>query len=478
MPVTMPRLRPRIILDVLLLKVRVSAGRLGRRTAAGLALLAVAAGLVLINLAAARFPWRLDTTMNHRFSLAAQTREILAALPGPVTAVGFYTPEEAGQQAYMEDLLREYEHASGGLLTWSMVDPSANPSLAAQYGVTRTAVTVLTYQGKQEQVDEWDMLGEYDPFTGQPRLNGEQALTSALLRLTTAHSPRIYFLEGHGEAELWEWPRLLRAEGYQQEPLSLATRPAVPADADALVIAGPRRDLTQAEVQMLEAYLEQGGRVAVFLAPGQHLPVLEGWLESWGVTVRNDLVVDPARHYLYDATAAVPVYQGHAITNKLQEARVAMVMPGARSLKVAEAKEGFQYAPLLTTSAEAWGETRWSEGAPQRDAQDHPGPLTLAVAVTRAAAEQAEARLLVAGSVSFAADDALALQGNLDFAMAGLGWLTDRPEGIAIRAHGPDTPPLFFTTRQAAAILAATTVVMPLLFLAAGGWIWYRQRHL
>jgi len=359
-----------------------------------------------------------------------------------------------------------------------MVDPSANPSLAAQYGITRTAVTVLTYQGKQEQVDEWDMLGEYDPFTGQPRLNGEQALTSALVRLTTAHTPRVYFLEGHGEVELWEWPRLLRAEGYQQEPLSLATLPAVPEDAGALVIAGPSRDLTAAEVEMLEAYLEKGGRVAVFLAPGRRLPVLEGWLETWGVTVQDDLVVDPARHYLYDATAAVPVYQRHAITSKLEEFRSAMVLPGARSLAVAEEKEGYRYEPLLTTSAEAWGETRWGQGEPQRDAQDNAGPLTLAVAVTRTLADQTEARLLVAGSVSFAADDALALQGNLDFAMAGLGWLTDRPEGIAIRAHGPDTPPLFFTTRQAAAILAATTLVMPLLFLTAGGWIWYRRRHL
>lgn len=474
---TLPRLRPRRILDGLLLKGWAPMG-LQRRTAAGLTLLAVAAGLVLTNLAAARFPWRLDTTLNRRFSLAPQTREILAALPGPVTAVGFFTPEEAAQQAYMEDLLREYQHTSGGRLTWSMVDPSANPSLAAQYGVTRTAVTVLSYQGKQEQVDEWDMLGDFDPFTGQPQLNGEQALTSALLRLTTAHTPRVYFLEGHGEAPLWEWPRLLQAEGYQQEPLSLATLPAVPADADALVMAGPTRDLTAAEVQMLEAYLAKGGRVAVFLAPGQRLPVLEGWLASWGVTVRDDLVVDPARHYLYDATAAVPVYQGHAVTRKLAEARTAMVMPGARSLAVAEAKEGFRYEPLLTTSAEAWGETRWGEGAPQRDAADHPGPLTLAVAVTRAAVEQAESRVLVAGSVSFAADDALALQGNLDFAMAGLGWLTDRPEGIAIRAHGPDTPPLFFTTREATAILTATTLVMPLLFLAIGGWIWYRRRHL
>lgn len=472
------RLRPKELLGAVIPRTW-RAGRLPRRRLSLFSLGAVLAGLALINWGAARIPWRLDTTMNRRFSLAPQTLELLAALPGEVQAVGFFTPDQEGQQAYMEDLLQEYQHKSGGRLNWSMVDPSAHPSLAQQYGVTRSGVTVLTYQGKQEQVDEWDMLGSIDPITGQSQLNGEQALTSALLRLTTTQSPQIYFLEGHGEAELWEWPSLVRAEGYQLEPLSLATQAAVPSAADALVIAGPSRDLTPQEVQLLEEWMAKGGKAAVFLDPGSRLPVLENWLEtSWGVTVQDDLVVDVARHYLHDATAAVPVYQRHAVTSKLQDARAAMVLPGARSLVVPEEREGFRYEPLLTTSPEAWGETKWSDGAPQRDPADHRGPLTLAVAVTRTGENQPEARLLVVGSASFAADSALTLQGNLDFAMAGLGWLTDRSEGITIRAKGPDTPPIFFTTRQATAILAGTTLVLPLLFLAGGGWVWYRRRHL
>jgi len=459
----------------------------GARRKARLATLAVFAALVLVNLAAARFPWRLDTTMTRRFSLSPQTLQVLQSLPGPVHAVGFFTAREAALQAYMEDLLQEYRYHSGGLLTWEMADPAVNPSLAGQYGVSRSGVTVLTYQDRQEQVDEWDMLGEFDPFTGQPRLYGEQALTNALLRLTASRTPRVYFVEGHGEPALKEWPDQLRAEGYQQHPLSLPTLPEVPKDADAVVMAGPVRDLSPREVEVLERYLQRGGRMAVLLDPGRRLPVLEEWLRQWGVTVRNDVVVDPARHYLYDATSAVPVYQGHAITQKLDEARVAMVIPSARSLEVDEQREGYRYEPLLTTSTEAWGETRWGEGAPVKDGNDTKGPLTLAVAVTRTqtatetdGSQQAppEARLLVVGSSGLVTDDGLTFQGNLDFAMAGVAWLTDREEGITIRPRGPDTPPIFLTTAQAAAILAGTTVGIPLLFLAAGGWVWYRRRYL
>jgi ABC-type uncharacterized transport system involved in gliding motility auxiliary subunit len=459
--------------------------RIIRRRAGGWVYTAAVLGvLVLLNILGGRFVWRYDATREQKFSLAPQTREVLANLPGEVKAIGFFTPEESGQRAYVEDLLREYAHYSKGKFTFELVDPAANPSLVKQYNLTSSAVTVLVYQGKQEQVDQWDMMAGFDPATGQPNLNGEQALTNALIRLTAQRKPKLYFLDGYGGKSLLQWEKQLKAENYVVENLNLITKGDVPADADLLVLAGPTRDLQPRELELLDRWLDsRGGRMAVLVDPGQELPNLTSWLQKWGVTLHHDLVVDPDRHYMYDPATPVPYYGTHLITSKVDSARLAMVLPGARSMTYAQ-RDGFVIQPLLTTSQQAWGETTL-KGRAARDGSDVAGPLTMGVAVTRLAKEKTdnapavpEARLVVIGSSGFAADDALTIQGNLDFAMAMAGWLVDQGESVTIRAKQVADVPMFFTQREALTIFLGTVVVMPALFLMAGGAVWYRRRHL
>lgn len=471
-------------------------------TAAVLTLLAVA------NALAARHPVRWDLTRDRAFSLSAATREVLGRLREPVQVIGFYENGDAGRMA---DLMKEYAAASGGMVAFTAVDPVARPSLVQQYQVADFGTLVLEQGNRREKVDPWDTMGEPDP-TGQGGFAGELAVTRALVRLTQDRPRTVYFLQGHGERDLQgdfsQARRALEAEGYQVRPLNLVTEAGIPADADAIVIAGPRRDLTEQEAERLAAWARTGkgliGLVDPLPGSGPPLANLERLLRLWGVALGNDVVVDPARNYLRDQAAPVPEYAHHAITGKLDAGALAMVIPGPRSLRQVEAAGALE-SPLLRTSDKAWaapagavpagGSLKQAPGSPR-------GPFTLGVAVefpeSRPASAEAAApsgagtaapdaaprpapvpgKGVFVGSSAFATNDLIRIQGNLDFLVNAVNWVTSRPDGLSIRPKPAIRRDLTLTGRDVSLIFWSSVAGLPLLVLAAGGAVWWRRRHL
>src|SRR5436305_9224694 len=50
---------------------------------------------------------RLDVTANKQFTLSQLTVQTLETLPGPVTAIGFFTPQDQSTQTDANNLLKE-----------------------------------------------------------------------------------------------------------------------------------------------------------------------------------------------------------------------------------------------------------------------------------------------------------------------------------------------------------------------------------
>ena len=141
-----------------------------------------------------------------------------------------------------------------------------------------------------------------------PQFTGEQAFTRAIRDLTQGKAGLIYFMTAHGERNLNMDYRQVRAylegEGYDVEELNIAEKAGVPDDATVVVLAGPQKDYSPAEIEALDRYVRSAGRLMIMLDPptrGGPLPELENWLKSWGVVARRDLVIDPERNYFLDA---------------------------------------------------------------------------------------------------------------------------------------------------------------------------------
>src|SRR5207244_3205965 len=146
----------------------------------------------------------------------------------------------------------------------------------------------------------------------------EESLTNALIEVTRGSAKKIYFTKGHGEHEIGDsterglknFVESLKSEGYQAEQILLAEHKQMPADAQALVMAGPVASLTEGEAKLVKEWVDKGGKLVAMIDPGTAAGIDFG---GWGVTIGKDEVIDPEAQN--PEVAIAQQYTEHAITN-------------------------------------------------------------------------------------------------------------------------------------------------------------------
>lgn len=470
----------------------------GSMAAAGVLL--VLAILVAVNWIASRQNRRWDLTADSQFSLAEQTQQILRGLDRPVTFRVFYTVSDAEYR----DRLAEYAYHSGQVST-VYVDAEANPLEAQKFAIESVPTILVEYDGRTERVNAID----------------EQTLTNALKRVVEGAAKKIYFLQGHGEADPMATDpggystvvAALRNDNFDVAPLTLAQQSAIPADATVVVIAGPRTDLLPGEIDALRAYLRGGGKLQLLIDPpqkgaGSDVPNLVALARDWGIEVGNNVIIDASGlGQILGTDPSVPVAMPvqHPITNNF---RVMTAFPLARSVTPIEGGTGGHVAQrVLESSPDSWGETDvtalFATGRPTRDeGADAPGPVSLAVAVSAAAetpappapageaaaadadtddaatadAPKPETRLVVVGDSDFATNRIVGLQGNREIFLNMASWLAQQEDLIAIRPSDPASRPFTMTEGQAVWIYRFAIFIVPALLFANAIRLWRKRR--
>jgi ABC-type uncharacterized transport system involved in gliding motility auxiliary subunit len=286
------------------------------------------------------------------------------------------------------------------------------------------------------------------------------------------------------------------------DKLVLAQQTAVPADADVLVIAGPKIDFLQPEIDMLKTYLSHGGKVLFMLDPvlkadQPQLTGLEALLKDWGIEADHDVVLDVSgMGRLIGTDESVPVaasYPPHPIT---QNFNLLTAYPLARSMTpVQGGSSGHTAQSLVETSRNSWGETNMKElasGQVNRDDNDKKGPLTLAAAVSAPATESVakadaktgdtstdkkpETRVAAVGDSDFASNAVLGVQGNRDLFLNTVNWLAQQENLISIRARDPEDRRITLTEGGQSLLRLVALLLVPGLIFIAGIQTWWRRR--
>ena len=452
-----------------------------------LIVLAILAG---INYLSTKHNRRWDLTGAKQFSLSDQTKKVLADLKEPVKVRVFARSDEFQK---FRDRLDQYTYQSK-LLSTEYIDPEKKPGVAQQYGVTTLGTVVFDYKGRTEKATS----------------DGEQELTNALIKVVLGRQPKVYFTLGHGEKDTTSADRsgyngingALASDNFVVGKIVLAQQTAVPADADVLIIAGPKTDFLAPEIDMLKAYLKRGGKMLVMLDPvikaDQPQPTgLQALLKDWGIEAGNDLVLDVSgAGRLIGTDESVPVaasYPSHPITENFQ---LLTAYPLARSMSpVQGGTNGHTAQTLVETSTNSWAETNLKSltgGEPAKlDEGDKKGPVSLAVAVA-APAEAAplptdapkpgetpkpiESRVVAFGDSDFASNAALGVQGNRDLFLNSVNWLAQQENLISIRTKDPEDRRITLTADQERVIFYLTVLILPGLVLLLGVQTWWRRR--
>ena len=445
------------------------------RAQAVLAAVLFAALLVTINVLAARSPWRYDATANRIHTLSDQAVSVVRSLREPVEVLVFLSAG-AQEREEIEPLLQRLA-AAGTNLRWRFVDPVQEPELARQTGVSREGVVVARTRGSTAQTSGDEQGGVT-----------EGMLVNLLVKVKRPDRPVVYVLTGHGEPALDDLrgpeglgalAASLRDENMDVRPLLLSAKPAVPPDADVVVLAAARRPLFPHEVEQLRAFLASGGRALVLLDPGVE-PGLDPVLAAHGIEVGNDMVVDQEEIPFFGARLGVdPIvetFPEHAITRSFRDR---IVLLQARSVDWGgPPSAGSVTGQVLAETREAsWAERGWQRMLETRevgrDADDEEGPVPVA-----AVAESGRARLVVVGDSDLARNANLGAYGNREFLLNAVSWLAGSEELIAERPRGLRPSRLDMTTADFRTLFRLGVLLLPEAILIVGLAIWWRRRSL
>ena len=310
--------------------------RRGTRRVVGAAItVAVIAVVLVINIlfsfVADRFMWQVDSTVTKytsrpEVSMYTPTEEFLKvvrdyAIPmvqemnaeriangeEPITInVKFCTERD---KVYAIEKLRLVQYSALALqkefpdaVKVEYLNIEKNPSQVQKYKAT-SSTNIYSHQiifefGTEYRVCSYDYFFLKNDAGEQWAYNGEQKIASLLLALTRAESPIAAFITNHGEAmESCESLReLVHRAGFDVVTLDLS-KDEIPADCRLLISYDPKADFLglgnpafvegdQSEIDKLDKFLDKAYSFMLFVdADTPELPVLEEYMEEWGITV-------------------------------------------------------------------------------------------------------------------------------------------------------------------------------------------------
>lgn len=465
---------------------------------------------------------RWDLSRDQKYALTPQTKGLLANLKNPVRATIFFSSAaEVGPD--VSALLREYEFASGKKFSTEIVDPFRSFTRASElqakykFGANEN-ILILDYDGRTKFVSAAEMADYEQPdqmamMMGQtqPKLKafkGEQAITSALIELTEGKPNKVYFVTGHGEPNLGDqelkvFSGTLQRQNIQATALGLLNVNAIPDDARAVVIVGPKSDFSELEIRLLADFWEKKGRLFLLLNPFAKTERIAGWLRDKGITPRDDRVIRVGKFLQLDPATGSPEVRTGTITQAayvVAESRTPMtkglagvskqLLGPTASLALDQTKETtsrLKLIPLLESAEGFWGETDNAAGsidAPFFDTRkDHLGPLTLAVAVEEGAVADDRvkvdtSRLVVIGNAELLTNDGYRLSEgvSMDLGINVLNWLLDREELIGIAPKEKKNITLSLDEKQLRQIALTVMVLIPGLAAFFGVFSYLQRR--
>jgi len=463
----------------------------------------VLAVAVMVNYIGALFFGRYYLSAQTRMQLSPRTLSVLHSLTNHVEVTLYYDRDDDFYPDIVA-LLNEY-CAANPKISFQTVDYVRDPGEAEKvkekYGLNSTTdknLIIFDAGNGRFQIRSGEALIQYAPtgFTKDKQIefsavafNGEEMFTATLLALEDNKPFKAYFLQGHGEPSLTDsgqsgylkFATVLRENYINVQPLKLLGDSEVPDDCDLLIIAGPTEPFSELELQKINKYLTQGGRLFVLFnyASIQQPTGLEQLLRQWGVNVGMDVVQDMKNTTSASGTdVVVSKFAQHPIVSPLMRSALQMILP--RPVSALDLNNSSPDAPHVTELAFSSDSSTLMD-----DSAEPPRSYPLMVAVEQknaggVANPRGSTRIVVTGDSIFL--DNLVIEGgeggaNRDFLGNAVNWLLDRPS--LLQGIGPKRVTefqLMMTQTQQREVRWALLGALPGVVMLLGGLVWLTRR--
>ncbi|MCP5558088.1 MAG: GldG family protein [Verrucomicrobiaceae bacterium] len=456
-----------------------------------------------VNYVGFRYFARWDLSAGKSYSLSGVTTGYLRKLSKEVEITAIF-PRSSKVVENVQTLLEEYRAHGKRLIDIHNIDPARDTEraekLKAETGVALSQSGVLIQANKSTRFipeEELVVRSPTDPAKPIVAFRGEEAITAALIGLMEGKKRRLYLVVGKGSREETLLPDAAKSLGqisaqqnFELVLINLADTTRLPEDAEAVILVGPRYDLSERELAMFEEYWNDNQRAGlmIMLDPSSSTPRLDGFLQSNGARPRGDRVLfaeststGPHKEYGVEASfssgSSITRFIADSVTHLGGQSESLELRPDLPELK----ERSISVTPLIAAADRYWGETAHYEALPLIDDADTKPPLYIGAAIERGAVPDARlrvdsGRMVAIGNASML-DSQSMLAVNQDFISSALNWMVNRE-----RLVGGITPKprqayrIQLTPRQHDLLFWLTTFILPSVFLSIGFMIWTGRR--
>lgn len=441
--------------------------------------------VILLNLVVGAVPTKFtqfDISTGKMFTLSDSTKTMLQELNTDVTA--YYLAETGNEDSNITRILDRYAGESSHF-TWQQRDPALYPTFAQQYDAQNaSSSSVILVCGDNHTVVDYNDMYTADfsssSTTGSYTMSfsAENALSSAIAKVTREKSYVLYQLTAHGEASLEsDFTETLENAGVTVQDLNLQTTGTVPEDADAVLLNDPQADLLPLDVDAISNYLKNGGSLFVTTDLTVSTPNLDALLAEYGMSRQEGVVVENDNNYYHYYAASylqtspqfclLPQLKSNDITAGVMDGMYVLA-PIAQGIIKQEDTENVTLTTLLATSSTAYSMLDYAKATILEQGENDPnGPFNVAVAAenseTGAKVVWMNCAYVLNSTVNW-----LVSGGNAQLLTSAVNWMTGEENGVVIDSKSMSAETLTVPAKAIMLLGLLFTIVVPLAFIVAG----------
>lgn len=444
-------------------------------------ILIVFAAVIMANLTVKELPTdltQLDVTSQKLYSLTEDTKTMIGRLEDDVTI--YVISSEKNADDTVAKTLDRYAQLSKHIQI-EYKDPLVSPNFYKTFADSVSSNSLIVVSGERSKViDYYDLYEqEFDYYTYSSSVTGYDAegqITSAIDYVTNEDLPKVYQLEGHGEAALeTSFTEVLSKENVEIETINLLQYDEVPEDAQAILLLAPTTDLSSDDADKIISYLQNGGKAVISVTlTEKELPNFDWVLAAYGITNTYAMVVEGDRNYYSQSPYyLLPEVESSDLTSEIYNQKY-IFAPYTMALTFDTENEDRTVETFLYTSESAYAKAdpmtvetlEYEEG-------DVQGSFPVGALVTEGDTEIAviaSGYVFTESASSMVSGANSTLFGNIIAKFAG----KENSISIASKSYSMDN----ITVSQTGVILLGLlfTIVLPLVILVFGVVVWIRRR--
>ncbi len=434
----------------------------------------------------------LDCTSEKIYSLSDETKDKVGSIDKEVTITLINYDSSSTARSFAE----KYTTLNDNIKLEEVSDLSARTDLMTEYSLDADDSLIIVSCGENEkEITEYDTY-TYDYTTYETIDLTEEAITNAILDVTTDDKPKIYFMSNHVMYDLQYFSTVMSAmedEANEVETLDILVNGGIPDDCDCLVITTLQEDITEQERDAILEYINAGGEILLMCGPNLYdidLTNFQTVLDQYGVTISNGVVFegDSSNMIAGYPDFIVETTEYTSLTENLNMSmNVCFVDAGEITFDEDSLEDlGVEYEILAQTTDEAFVRTDITlSSASRTDSDSEEGAVTIAAIATKEIDDDTSSKIVIFSNELFAMDMTVQLNGytyyvvslynNEDMILNAVSYLNDREDTITIRKTTDEVT--YTVTEQQNTIIMTIIFATPVLIILIGLVVWQKRRR-